>query len=480
MRNNTSAIYNLCLMIGDCLALLVAFTIAFILRVTVSHRALSAHVDAHTYLLISITLLPFWVLIFALLGLYNARHYENRFSELGRLIVASFIGILFAISYAYIANVKIFPARLVSLYVFGLAFFIVFLFRSIARGIQRELFSYGIGINYVLIVGDTRTTHVLLDSLAATNETGYKVIGVVGGIKHPLKPSAAHYQTYKSFSEAVSDAGLQQLHTIFQTELYADNEKNDEILTYSQEHHIAYRFVPGNGELFTGNIQVDLFHSIPVIAVNQTALVGWGRIVKRISDLIFGTVALIIASPFMLIIAIAVKLSDGGPVFFRQERMSRFESTVRIFKFRSLKIVYNGLSPEEAFTKMSKPELITEYRAHADSLKYDPRISRLGHFLRNTKLDELPQLFNVLRGDISLVGPRAIVREELALFSQKSLILSVKSGLTGLAQISGRADISFNERRKIDLYYVQNWSFGGDLVILIKTVWIVLRRKGTR
>jgi exopolysaccharide biosynthesis polyprenyl glycosylphosphotransferase len=479
MRNTSSAIYNLCLMIGDCLALLVAFSVAYILRVTVSHRALSAHVQAHTYFMISITLLPFWVLIFALLGLYNARHYENRFSELGRLIVASFIGILFAISYAYIANVEIFPARLVTLYDFGLAFFIVFVFRTVARGIRRELFSYGIGINYVLIVGDTRTTRVLLESLASTSETGYKVVGIVGGIKHPLKSSGTQ-RTYTDFSEAVAHLGNLQLHTIFQTELYANNEKNDEILTYSQEHHIAYRFVPGNSELFTGNIEVDLFHSIPVIAVNQTALVGWGRIVKRISDLTLGTLALIIASPFMLIIAIAVKLSDGGPIFFRQERMSRFETTVRIFKFRSLKIAYNGLSPEEAFVKIGKPELITEYRAHADSLRSDPRVSPLGRFLRNSKLDELPQLFNVVHGDISLVGPRAIVREELSLFSQKSLILSVKSGLTGLAQISGRANISFDERRKIDLYYVQNWSFSGDLIILIKTIWIVLRRKGTR
>jgi FlaA1/EpsC-like NDP-sugar epimerase len=126
----------------------------------------------------SVALLPFWILIFALLGLYNARNYENRFSELGRLIVASFVGILFAISYAYVANVTIFPARLVTLYDFGLAFIIVFAFRTIARGVRRELFSYGIGINYVLIVGDTRTTHTLIRSLAITDITGYKVVGV--------------------------------------------------------------------------------------------------------------------------------------------------------------------------------------------------------------------------------------------------------------------------------------------------------------
>jgi exopolysaccharide biosynthesis polyprenyl glycosylphosphotransferase len=367
----------------------------------------------------------------------------------------------------------------VSLYDFGLAFFIVFLFRTVARGIRRELFSYRIGINYVLIVGDTRTTHLLMDALANPDESGYKVIGVVGGIKHQLKTNAS-YPLYANFADAVAELDTQQLHTIIQTELYADSERNDEILTYSQEHHIAYRFVPGNSELFTGNIQVDLFHSIPIIAVNQTALVGWGRIVKRFVDIILAGIMLIIASPFMLVIALIIKLSDGGPVFFRHERLSRFDTKVRIFKFRSNKTVYNGLEPEAAFTKMGRPELIKVYRENGDQIPNDPRVTPFGHFLRRTSLDELPQLINVVRGDISLVGPRALVAYELERFAQKNLILSVKSGLTGLAQISGVKDLSFEERRKLDLYYVQNWSFSGDLIIVIKTIWVVLFHKGTR
>lgn len=479
MRNNTSIVYNFCLVIGDSLALIFAFSIAYILRVTLSHRALSAQVSAHTYLSFSLTLLPFWILIFALLGLYNERHYQNRFSELGRLVVGSFIGILFAISYAYMANVKIFPARLVTVYGFALALAFVFIFRTIARGVQRQLFSYGIGINNVLLVGDTRTTHVLIDSLSNTHVTGYKVIGVVGGVKHPLKEPDSH-KLYSSFAEAAGHLRGRQLHTIIQTELYAATEKNDEILTHAQEHHIAYRFVPGNSEIFTGNIQVDLFHSVPIIAVHQTALIGWGRVVKRLFDVVFGGLMLIIASPFMLLIAIAIKLSDGGPALFRQARLSRFDSVVKIFKFRTLKLAYNGITPEEAFAKMGKPELIKEYREHADFIPDDPRISRFSHFLRNTKLDELPQLINVVKGDISLVGPRALVAYELEEYAKKNLILSVKSGLTGLAQISGKPDISFEERRQLDLYYVQNWSFWGDVIIFVKTVWIILNQKGTR
>jgi exopolysaccharide biosynthesis polyprenyl glycosylphosphotransferase len=480
MRNNASLIYNICLVIGDALAITIAFTIAYILRVTLDHQPLSANVHAHTYITILISLLPFWILIFALLGLYNLRVYEKRFSEFGRLLVGSFIGILFVISYSYVTDTVIFPARVVTLYGFGLAFILVLLFRTTARGLRRELFSYGVGINNVLLVGDTKTTRRLVDALLNTAVTGYRILGVVGGGKHPLKADAPYHQ-YKSFADAVGHLRHKQLHTIIQTELYAATETNDEILTYAQEHHAAYRFVPGNSELFVGKIEVDLFHSVPIIAVHQTALIGWGRVVKRLTDLLLGSLLLLLASPFIVLVAIAIKLTDSGPVFFRQDRLSRFNSTVQIFKFRSHQPAYSGLSPEEAFRKMDRPDLLKTYRADGDQLTDDPRVTPVGRWLRRTSLDELPQLFNVVRGDISLVGPRALVAYELDKYDQKNLILSVKSGMTGLAQISGVRDLSFAERRQLDLYYVQNWSLWGDIVILAKTLWVVLfHNKGTR
>jgi exopolysaccharide biosynthesis polyprenyl glycosylphosphotransferase len=479
MKNNASLIYNFCLVVGDALAIAMAFTIAYILRVTLSHVALSAQVRAEDYIVALASLLPFWILLFGLLGLYNARIYERRFSEFGRLLVGSFIGILFIISYSYIASVTIFPARLVTAYGFGLAFFFALLFRTLARAFRRELFTFGVGINKVLIVGDNVLTQSLIESLGDTRVTGYRIMGIVGTDRAKAN-AKQHCDYYKSFTEAIGKQTDGGLHTIIQTELFADTNKNDEILSFAQKHHVAYRFVPGNSELFVGKIEVDLFHSIPVIAVHQTALIGWGRVVKRVTDIIIGSLALVILSPFMLLVAVAMKLTDKGPIFFRQERLSRFDSKVAIYKFRTHMVAYNGLSPEEAFTKMGKPELIKQYRAHADSLPRDPRVSRIGHFMRDAKIDEIPQLINVVRGDISLVGPRALVPFELEQFAQKSLILSVKSGLTGLAQISGRADMSFEERRKLDLYYVQNWSFWSDIVIMIKTFWIVLSRKGTR
>jgi exopolysaccharide biosynthesis polyprenyl glycosylphosphotransferase len=479
MKNNVSLIYNVCLVIGDALAIVAAFSTAYVLRVSISHRALSAHVHALTYIGILTSLLPFWIIIFGLIGLYTARVYDNRFNELGRLFVGSFIGILLIISYSYVANVKIFPARLVTLYAFALVFVFVFTFRSIARGIRRELFGVGIGINNLLIVGDTKVTGRLVDALQNASVTGYRVIGVVGGIRHALRPDRP-YQAYKSFAEATEHLKNKRIQTIIQTELYGSVEKNDEVVTYAQEHHISFGIVPGNSELFVGNIEADLFHSVPLIAVHQTALIGWGRVVKRLTDLIIGSILLIITSPFMLIIALLIKFSDGGKIIFRHERLSRYNRKIRVFKFRTHKSKYSGLEPEAAFTKMGRTDLLQEYRKYGDQLQDDPRVTKIGHFLRRYSLDELPQLVNVLKGDISLVGPRALVSYELDRYAQKNLILSVRSGLTGLAQISGVSDLSFEERRKLDLYYVENWSFFNDIVILAKTFWVVLRHKGTR
>jgi exopolysaccharide biosynthesis polyprenyl glycosylphosphotransferase len=478
MKNNTSLAYNVCLILGDFLALTLAFVVAYILRVTLSHVPISEHVQATTYIGILITILPFWILIFALLGLYNAKVHENRFSEFGRLIVGSLIGILLVISYSYLANILIFPARLVTVYGFLLAFTFVLLFRTLARGIRRDLFSYGIGINDVLIVGDTRLTHELVNSLARTAKTGYRVVGIVGGTKHPLDTSLKH-RVFTSFSEAMA-ALSPKPQTIIQTELYAAASKNDEILVYAQKHHIDYRFVPGNSELFVGNIDVELFQGVPVIAVNQTALIGWGRVVKRMFDVIFGGLLLLVAAPFMLLIAVIIRLSGSGPIFFRQTRLTRNNQHFKVYKFRTIKTAYNGLSPEDAFAKMGKHELALTYRQNGDYLPNDPRFTPFSRFLRIASLDELPQLLNVVKGDISLVGPRALIPEELELYQKRHAILSVKSGLTGLAQVSGRRDISFDERRKLDLFYVQNWSFWNDIVILIRTVWIVLFHQGSK
>lgn len=254
-------------------------------------------------------------------------------------------------------------------------------------------------------------------------------------------------------------------------------------MVYGQaiNNHLDYRLIPNHSALFTARHTVELLGAFPLINVQTTPLIGNGRIYKRLLDVAGSSLALVFSLPLTLLIAVLMKLSDPrSKVLFKQRRLSRFNKPIYIYKFRTHNRIYNGLLPEEAFAKMGRPELLKQYRENADSLQNDPRVTRLGHLLRRTKLDEIPQLINVLKGEISLVGPRALVPSELEDYEFKSLILSVKSGLTGLAQISGRADISFEERRKLDMYYVQNWSIWLDLQIILRTIFTVISGRGTR
>jgi exopolysaccharide biosynthesis polyprenyl glycosylphosphotransferase len=480
MKNNASLLYSACLVVGDFLALIAAFVAAYIIRVKLdfglSQQALGP-VSVRTYIGIFLLVLPFWILIFALLGLYNHSIYEKRFKELGRLLIGSFIGLMLVIFWNFLASKPIFPARLVPIYGFAFGFLFLVIFRNLARFIRVLLFRHDSGLTRVLLIGNTQMTLELADWLADSKRSGYKIVGIVGGKRSQGRhENIPLYQTFDQYLPHHKD-----LHSIVQTELYADESRNAKILTFAQENHISYRFVPGNTELFVGNIEVELFRSsIPVITVHQTALFGWGRVVKRLFDLAVGLATLVVVSPILLLVAIIQKLAaPRASIWYKPPRLGRFGNTITMYKFRSMYPQYSGMTPEEGFAKMGRLDLLKQFRENGDQLANDPRITPLGRFLRRTSIDELPQLINIIRGDISLVGPRPLDPIEMDKHPKKNLILAVKTGLTGLAQVSGRRDISFEERRKLDLYYVQNWSFWMDIVILIKTVRVVLGGRGT-
>lgn len=464
MKNNASFAYALLLIVGDFAALTAAFIVAYFLRFDIVGPGDVATIPGRAYAVAIVSTLPLWIVIHALIGLYSPSVYERRFTELGRLLIGSVLGIMAALSYNFFdISIELFPGRLVPVYGMLLGFTFLVVFRACIRWLRRTLFQYGLGVSNVLLVGNTPSTEHVAEALKDTSNTGQNIIGSVG---YQLK----NIPFYKTFKEAVGEAE-QPIHSIIQTELYDSPAKNNEILLHAQKEHVAYRFVPGNSDLFVGDISVELFSGVPMVAVSQTPLTGWGRVFKRIFDFFFSILVLIIMAPFLLLIALGIKLSNPqAPVLFKQTRLTRFNNKFHVYKFRTMKTSYSGMTPEQAFKKLGKPELAKEYRESGDFLAKDPRITRLGRFLRKTSIDELPQLINVLRGELSLVGPRALVPEELDSYAKRHAILSVKSGITGLAQISGRRDINFEERRRLDIYYVQNWSFWLDISILVRTI----------
>lgn len=474
MRNNASLIYSIILVFGDFLALIAAFSAAYILRFRLLEDGKTATVGGENFVFAILSILPIWLLIHAFIGLYRQEIYEKRFVEIGRLMVGAAIGTMAVISYSFFVDETLLPGRLVPLYALGLGFVLLVIFRTLARVVRHTLYRFGSGVSNILVIGDTHVSESMALVAGDTRHTGLRVLGVVG-LQHP------RIKHFESFETALAKLKDVPIHGIIQTELYRDQLKNDEILRYAQTHHVSYRFVPGNGDLFVGNIAVELFAGLPVIAVHQTALIGWGRVIKRLFDLFVTTIGMAVALPLMLLIGTVMLIfNPKGGVFFRQTRLTRFNREFTVYKLRTQYKKYDGTTPEQAFALMGKPQLAKKYRDNGDFLAKDPRVTRIGRFLRATSLDELPQLFNVLKGDISLVGPRALVPHELNAYEKKHSILSVKSGLTGLAQISGRRDINFEERRKLDVYYVQNWSFWLDVSILVRTIRTVLSGSGAK
>lgn len=474
MKNNSSLVYAAFLILGDFLALVAAFISAYILRVKIDDRPLIQQIPAETYLYAFMAVIPLWIAVHALIGLYHQNTYQNRFREFGQLIIGSFLGILVVIGYDFVSDEALFPARLVVVYALLLGFSYLLLFRSVARLLRSVFFSFGSGLTNVLIVGGrSEPRQSLIRELENTRHSGYKIVGIVG--------ETSKFQEFDDFKDAIDNLSNTTIHSIIQTGLYKDGSKNDEIMNFAQNKHVTYRFIPGNSELFIGNIEVELFRGTPVVTVHQTSLVGWGRIVKRLFDLMVGGILLILASPLFLLLAITQKISDPkGSILFRQIRLTQFDKPFTTYKFRTVRSKLNGMTLEEAFMALGKPELAKKYRRSDAVLENDPRFSRFSKILRATSLDELPQLWNVVKGDISLIGPRALIPQELIDYPHKHHILSVRSGMTGLAQVSGRRDLSFEERRKLDAYYVQNWSFWLDITILFKTIRAVVAGIGAK
>ena len=344
--------------------------------------------------------------------------------------------------------------------------------RIIIRFIVRMIFIKDYGTKRVIITGNHKNTEYLADYITSTPESGYRLAGIVANRK--FIPKDLKTRQYSSLKDALKKA---KADVIFQT----DEKSTEYVYRQALNKHLLYYFVPSETALSSHFGELELVGNTPAVLVMATPLAGGYVVIKRLFDILFSFVAIVIAAIPMIIIWLIVKFSDlKSPAIYADERLTQYNRKFRCYKFRSMKQEYSGMTAEEAFTKMGKPELIKKYRKDGDYLKNDPRITKFGHFIRKTSLDELPQLFNILKGDISLIGPRALLPGELRDYGDRSLILTVKSGLTGFAQVSGRRDISFEERRALDIYYVKNWSLMLDLSIFFKTIAAVLKRDGAK
>ena len=478
MPTKNTKFYSLVLIFVDFAVLLLAFVAAYVLRVQYDHRPLLDQVYALEYFYSFLLVAPFWIIIFAALGLYQASTYNRRLAEWGKIALGSFIGILMVIGWEYISGHHLFPARLVAAYALGASFLLILLEREVLRIVRSLLFQWGHGVSRVLVIGNSNATRDIADNLSATHRSGYRIVAIAG--PKSTIPPGLEVRHFSSVDKALEKIKEMNITTIIQTDLYDSAERNQRILGAAQIHHISYSFIPGEAEFYAGKNTVDVFLGYLMISVSQTPLIGWGAIAKQIFDAIASLLLIIILSPVFLVLILIQLLTSPGPVFYVSKRLSKLSEPVNLIKFRSMGAQYGSKDAAEEFREMGREDLAKEYEKNR-KVENDPRITKFGHFLRETSLDELPQIFNVLKGDLSLVGPRPILPQEAKFSPNRTALLhSVKSGLTGLWQVSGRSNLSFEERIELELFYAQNWSFWLDIKILFKTIGVVLRKSGAK
>lgn len=474
MRKKSDYILRVCLIIGDAVALVLSFAMAYFIRVHVDPRPYEFNSQLLIFTLETLWVIPFLIVILAALGLYKKSVFlgKSRLPEVGRLILAAILSVAALIVYDFFTSNNLFPVRVVALMSVFLSFLFLTMERMLMRLLVKQIFKRDYGTKRVVIIGNNKNTEYLANYISSSPESGYRLVGVVSARKYI--PEDLRDKQYSSLKDALRRA---KPDVIFQT----DEKSTEYVYRQAINQHLLYYFVPSETALSSHFGELELVGNTPAVLVKLTPLTGGAAVVKRICDIMLSLIGLIIGAIPMLIIWLIIKLPDvKHKAIYADERLTQFNRKFKCYKFRSMKTEYSGMTPEEAFIKMGKPELIKKYRKNGDFLKDDPRITKFGRFIRKTSLDELPQLVNILKGDISLIGPRALLPGELRDYGDRSLLLTVKSGLTGFAQVSGRRDISFEERRALDIYYVMNWSLMLDTQIFFRTIVSVIKRDGAK
>ena len=462
------------LLIGDGVAMILSLAMAYFIRVHVDPRPYEFESQLTEFIKEIVLLVPIMWVVIAALGLYKKSVYtgKSRTGEVGRLMLAAVLSVAALIVYDYFTGKELFPVRVVAVVAMGLAFVFLLIERFVVRSVVRQVYKRDYGTRRVLIVGNAMSTEYLADYISSVPESGYRLAGIVAGRRY-IPNDLQKYQ-FSSLKEALKHI---RVDAIFQT----DEKSTEYVYKQAIKRHLLYYFVPSEAALSSHFGELELVGNTPAVMVKLTPLSGGGAVVKRICDIVLSAIGLVLAAVPMMVVWVILKVTEpGAPAVYADERLTQYNRKFRCYKFRSMKPEYSGMTPEEAFIKMGKPELIKKYRKNGDFLKDDPRITKFGRFIRRVSLDELPQLFNILKGDISLIGPRALLPGELRDYGDRSLILAVKSGLTGFAQVSGRRDISFEERRALDIYYVMNWSLVLDVQIFFKTIVAVVAGEGAK
>ncbi len=428
----------------------------------------------NNYIKITLLMAFLWLPIFAFAGLYNIKSARKLVKEIYRVILACSTGLMLIIITIFIRR-ELFDSRFIVLAAWILAIIYIIFARAIVRLIQRHLFNFGIGVRKVILVGSSKTGDNLINKFSSDKTFGFEVVKRVRDFSTETSQELAKFVEDNKNN---SDKG-KKIDEIIQSDPNLTKAETLRLYDFADEHQLIFKYVAdllGTKVLKTELMEIS---GMPVIEVKKTPLEGWGRIVKRLFDLIGSFVLLTILSPILILVALLIKIDSKGAVLFSKKddgsslrRVGQGGVLFNYFKFRSM---ISG-SDNMRYNELSDQNLRND--GPLVKIKDDPRITRVGKFMRKWSIDEFPEIILVLMGRMSLVGPRPHLPEEVAKYEQRhKKVLTVKPGITGLAQISGRSDLNFEEEVKLDTYYVENWNFLLDLSIFLRTPLALIKKR---
>lgn len=470
MKKRSELFFRVLLIPVDYVMIIYGFALAYIIR-NEQVKPLAYLVSGRSFLRVLIPLILVWLVIYAITGLYDIKAIRSRISEFSRIVSASALGVMVLIILDFYSLDPFFPSKSIAIYGFVFAVIFVVVARNILYYIQQYLYRFKIGVHNTVILG-RGSSRIKFQKNLNSETSLYRVV-----------ENTAIFDNFDTTQLSKMNK-KHSLDDIFVLEDRLSKDNVNKVISFCRSNQVQLHIVPTTEDMYDATMQMIRIKDIPVLEVISTPLEGWGRIIKRLLDLVIVTISFVLTIPLMISIAILIKLTDPGKVFYLHSRLTRSGKKIGVIKFRTMKQdfctggKYSNKSDIEILKQFGDPALIEEFKK-TQKLKKDPRVSAIGRFLRKTSLDELPQLFNVFMGSLSLVGPRPIVQEELERYGDESgLFLHIKPGLTGLWQVSGRNDVSYDNRVKLDIYYIEHWSIGLDIAILLRTVPAVLKRTG--
>lgn len=440
-----------------------------ILKPIVSEVATQNFVDFSAFLPITILLMFALFILFETKGLYRLPR-GTSLLDYGSIILSSVLtGIAFLIVLVFLYR-PFYYSRLIFAFAGFNIVVLLMLWRTFLIMARRWAWSRGIGLERVLVIGGNGLGHQVMDAIAAQPGQGYHLVGYLHD-RPATTTERSRYRHLGSIDYLKRHVTADNVDLIVLALPFWEHGRLPQLVQTCRSLGIEFQIAPDLYELSFDRVDVLNVSGVPLIGLKENSIKGWNLAVKRSLDVLLILLALPFLLPLFLLISLIIRLDSRGPALFRQTRVGKHGHTFTCYKFRTMVI-----DAEQRKAELAK---LNEADGPLFKIRRDPRVTRVGRFLRQSSLDELPQLLNVLRGDMSLVGPRPGLPEEVEQYTTWHLRrLEVTPGLTGLWQVLGRSDTTFDEMVRLDIYYTENWSVGMDIRLLLKTIPVVLLGKG--